>query len=206
VLSVRAAGIVLAAGASRRMGTAKAGLVYAERTFLAHVIAALHDGGVADVMVMAGTAEAAVRAALPPGGRVPVLQNPAPERGQLSSLKIALEHVQRTLPEAAAIVVALVDHPAVRASTVTALLAGAATQPQPAIVLPAHCGRRGHPVLFQRSVWAEIVATSDDLGARAVVRADPRRVREVPVDDAGILVDVDTPDDFRRLLAGSDPG
>jgi molybdenum cofactor cytidylyltransferase len=201
ILNVRAAGIVLAAGASRRMGTAKAGLIYAERTFLAHVIAALSGGGVADVVVIAGAAEAAVRAALPAGSNVPVVRNPAPDRGQLSSLKIALEHVRETMPDAAAIVVALVDHPAIRATTVARLLTAAA-EPKPLpIVLPTHDGRRGHPVLFGRPVWQEILGTADDLGAGAVVRADPGRVREVAVDDPGILVDIDTPEDFRRLLA-----
>jgi molybdenum cofactor cytidylyltransferase len=194
------AGVVLAAGASRRMGTPKAGLRFAGQTFLAHVITALENGGVGAIAVVAGEAIAAVQAALPAGRASTLLRNPAPERGQLSSLKIALAHVRQAHPEAAAIVVALVDHPAVRASTVAALLAAAESDPTAAIVLPEHAARRGHPVLFGRTVWQELLDTSDDLGARAVVRADPGRVRVVPVDDPGILVDVDTPDDLQALL------
>ena len=197
-MSVRVAGIVLAAGASRRMGTPKASLCFGARTFLAHAIAALEDGGVGDVVVVAGEAAATVRAALPAGRTIPLLRNPAPDRGQLSSLKIALQHVCATIPDAGAVVMALVDHPAVRAGTVAALLAAAG---EAAIVVPTYGGRRGHPVLFARTVWQELLDAPDELGARAVVHADVGRVRLVPVDDAGILVDVDTPEDFRELLA-----
>jgi len=196
---VSVAGVVLAAGASRRMGTPKAGLRFGERTFLDHVIAALEAGGVGDVVVVAGEAVAAVRAALPVGRTITIalLRNHAPERGQLSSLKIALRHVRAAIPDAGAIVMALVDHPAVHAGTVAALAAAGDS----AIAVPTYDGRRGHPVLFGRAVWQELLDTPDEVGARAVVRADAGRVRLVPVDDPGILVDVDTPEDFRRLLA-----
>ena len=202
------AGIVLAGGASRRMGVPKAGLVHEERTFLARVVGALRDGGIDDVVVVTGRAHDAVLAALPSGDPAHVVRNPDPERGQLSSLKVALEELCKRRPRPDAALVALVDHPAIAASTVQRLLgawseAGAASPP-PAIVVPTHEGRRGHPVLFAAHVWAELLATPDELGARAVVHADAARVLEVPVDDAGVRVDVDTPDDLLRLTTGPD--
>src|SRR5207244_5630298 len=115
-------------------------------------IGALEGGGAGDIVVVAGADVTAVRAALPPGRTIPLLLNPAPERGQLSSLKVALRHVRAALPDAGAIVMALVDHPAVRASTVAGLIAAASDA---AIVVPTYGGRRGHPVLFARSVWQE---------------------------------------------------
>lgn len=200
-MTVRAVGIVLAAGASRRMGTAKAGLLLGGRTFLAHALTALEEGGVEALVVVAGAAPTSVTTALPDGSReVAVVQNPAPERGQLSSLKVALEHVCATWPAAELAVVSLIDHPAVRPATVAALLAAAHSPAAPAIVLPAHGGRRGHPAVFARTVWPELLSTADELGARAVVRAEPGRVRVLDVDDPGILLDVDTPEDLRRLL------
>lgn len=189
------------------MGTAKAGLLLAGRTFLAHALTALEEGGVDALVVVWGAAPESVTAALPDASRgVAVVQNPTPERGQLSSLKIALEHVGTAWPGAEAAVVSLIDHPAVRPATVAALLAAARQPAAPAIVLPAHRGRRGHPVVFARTVWPELLATADQLGARAVVRADPGRVRVLDVDDPGILLDVDTPEDLRRLIAPAPRG
>lgn len=206
-MTVRAVGIVLAAGASRRMGMAKAGLLLAGRTFLAHALTALDEGGVDALVVVAGAAPESLTAALPDASRgAAVVQNPKPERGQLSSLKVALEHVCGTWPDAEFAVVSLIDHPAVRPATVAALLAAARQPAAPAIVLPAHGGRRGHPVVFARTIWPELLSTADELGARAVVRADPARVRVLDVDDPGILLDVDTPDDLRRLIAPAPPG
>ncbi len=197
----RVSGVVLAGGASRRMGTPKAGLLHDGRTFLACAIAALHDAGVVDVVVVAGHAPDAVRASLPRDRSATLLCNPAPHRGQLSSLKVALAAQLDALDPAAATVVALVDHPAVRPATVATLVAAWRASPDAAIVVASHGGERGHPVLFARSVWRELLATPDELGARAVVRASSARVRVVEVDDPGILIDVDTPDDLRRLRA-----
>lgn len=198
------AGIVLAGGASRRMGTPKAGLVHEGRTFLAHVVGKLRGAGIDDLIVVSGSAHDAVLAALPSGDAARVLRNPDPDRGQLSSLKLALAELrtrERPRPEAA--IVALVDHPTVQATTVERLVDAWSEARDVEIVVPTFAGRRGHPVLFAGGVWDELLATPDELGARAVVHADAARVLEVPVDDAGVHIDVDTPEDFRRLTSRS---
>lgn len=203
-------GIVLAGGASRRMGVAKAGLLHDGQTFLARVVGALHGGGIADVVVVSGSAHESVLAALPASDHALVLRNPDPERGQLSSLKVALATLRTRAARPAAALVALVDHPAIRAETVSVLVeawsegtARGGTPGGPMIVVPVHEGRRGHPVLFAAGVWDELLATPDELGARAVVHARPERVHEVAVDDPGIRIDVDTPADLASLTAGA---
>jgi molybdenum cofactor cytidylyltransferase len=92
----------------------------------------------------------------------------------------------------------LVDHPAVKRSTYAALLTEY-TETDAAIILPAYRSKRGHPVLFDESVFQELLTVPLEAGARAVVRADPKRVRMVAVDDPGVIMDVDTREDYRRL-------
>ena len=229
----RLAGVVLAGGASRRMGRPKAGLEWAGDTFLGHVVAALAAAKVDPIVVVAGTHRAAAAAALGEPARARIVVNPHPERGQLSSLKVALRDL--AVGEGAGppggvgpcgAVVALVDHPAVHASTVAALVeaalaevasaeevragaipsrsedrprSGTSRRPAAGILIPTFDGRRGHPVVFLRPVWAELLDAPDAFGAKPVVRRDPGRVREVAVEDPGILIDVDTPADLAAL-------
>jgi molybdenum cofactor cytidylyltransferase len=195
------AAIVLAAGASRRMGSPKAALPVGDATMLGRVLLALGDGWGAAMVVVGSPHEDAVAAAIPAGSTVRVVVNPAPERGQLSSLKVGLRHVLASAPRVRGAVVALADHPSVRAETIDTLVAAACDGSHP-IVLPTHGGRRGHPIVLLRPVWDELLSTPDTGSARVVVRRDSTRVCEVPVPDAGILLDVDTPSDLAALGAG----
>jgi molybdenum cofactor cytidylyltransferase len=76
------------------------------------------------------------------------------------------------------------------------------------VVVPTHDGRRGHPVLFGRDVFDGLLSAPQDLGARAVVRAQQRqgRLLEVSVNDRAVLEDVDTPEAYEALLRHSAPG
>jgi molybdenum cofactor cytidylyltransferase len=194
----RLAGILLAAGASRRMGAPKAGLRLDGETFAARGLRLLAGAGCSPLVVVTGVHHDAVQAALPDGHAARVAPNPTPARGQLSSLKVGLRRVLEEARDVDGVVVGLVDHPAVAAATVRALVEAGVASTTP-IVVPVFRGRRGHPVVFLRAVFDELLATGDELGARAVVRRDPRRVTEIAVDDPGIVTDVDTPAAFARL-------
>jgi CTP:molybdopterin cytidylyltransferase MocA len=194
----RLAGILLAAGASRRMGTPKAALVLEGETLVARGLRGLHAASCDPLVVVTGVHHDAVLAALPSDPPAGVVRNPDPTRGQLSSLKTALLELRSSPPEVVGALVALVDHPTVRTDTYRTLAQaglGAATS----IVLPVCDGRRGHPVVFLRVLWEELLAAPDNEGARVVVRRDPVRVTELPVADPGILLDIDTPEAFARL-------
>ncbi|MDG2303112.1 MAG: nucleotidyltransferase family protein [Candidatus Binatia bacterium] len=188
------AGIILAGGGSTRMGHPKATLRWDGVTFIESELRALQSAGLAPLVVVCGIHADETRSALPTGLEVEVHENPDPDRGQLSSLKIALRalapHDTRT-----AALVTLVDHPAVKLATLEALCDAALPD---RIVVPRFEGRRGHPVVFGREIFDELLATPDESGARPVVRADPNRVVEVETDDAGVLVDIDTPEDLAR--------
>ena len=128
--------------------------------------------------------------------------NPDPDRGQLSSLICGLDAL--AADEVDGIIVLPVDTPGISAAVISAVL-GAAENSDAPIVRAVHRGFHGHPVLFKRVLFEELRRADPSIGARAVVRADLSRVLDVEVDDPRILLDVDTPDDYSRLLAGDRP-
>jgi molybdenum cofactor cytidylyltransferase len=194
-------GIVLAAGASTRMGRAKALLPAGGATFVRTILAALHDGGVADAVVVIGPDHDAVAAEIAAAGYGRAVINSRPDEGQLSSLLAGLAAIDGEDLDAA--LVTLVDVPLVAAATIRLLLARAAASPAP-IVRAVHGGRHGHPVIFSRRVFAALRAADPAIGAKAVVRS--AGVEDIEVADPGVLVDVDTPADYARLFGNTASG
>jgi molybdenum cofactor cytidylyltransferase len=192
-------GIVLAAGASTRMGQPKAALPLGQmgETVLARVVRTLIEGGVPGVVVVAGAHVDAVRAAMP--GHEPrarIIEHTGWQRGQLSSLVSGLDAIDAPLLEAA--LVTLVDVPLVRPSTVAAVIEAWRRTRAP-IVRPALGEQHGHPVIFDRSVFADLRSADLDTGAKAVFALHRDRIVNVEVDDAGAFEDIDTPEDYQRL-------
>ena len=118
---------------------------------------------------------------------------PEPERGQTSSLKIALAS---GLGAAEGFALHTVDHPLARADDVARLVeAFTGRGPGASIVAPSVDGRRGHPTLFAAPLATEFLALGDDDPAHRVVRADPSRVVHVVLENPWLVRDIDTPDD-----------
>jgi molybdenum cofactor cytidylyltransferase len=184
--------ILLAAGESRRMGYPKPLLRVGGASFIAHAITLAL--GVADrLVIVLGAHAGRIRSTVAPDSRIIVVENPNFKRGQLSSLKVGLAEV--IAAGADAVVVHLADHPLVAAVTFRALIDDYRKTALP-IVVPRYNGHRGHPVLFDRTLFAELMAAPEDQGARVVVDADAARVRYVEVDDPGVVLDLDTPADL----------
>ena len=196
-------GLILAGGRSTRMGRPKALLpLDARDTFVSRLVRTLRDGGVRDVVVVvaADGPVDAIRSALAGAPRTPRLAlNPDPSRGQLSSLLAGLQAVDH--PGVDAVLVTLVDIPLVGASTVRALLEAYARTRAP-IVRPSRRvdAAHGHPVIFDRSVFDDLRGADPDAGAKPVVRARATEIEDVPVDDRGAFLDIDTPADYRRVF------
>jgi molybdenum cofactor cytidylyltransferase len=183
------------------MGRPKAALAHEGETFLGRIARLLAANELTPLLVVVGEHAEESRSAAPSELAIEFLVNTAPWRGQLSSLKLALARLANEIDPVDGVLVALVDHPAVHGETIHRLRSAAEdlvrrTARAHAILVPTHAGRRGHPVVFLRSVFEEIARTPDDLGARAVVRRDASRVLEIAVDDPGILRDIDTPADL----------
>jgi len=186
-------GILLAAGESRRMGYPKPLLMIDNETFLARSAATMLNV-VARLIIVLGAHAERVRPAVPKDSRIAVVENPEYERGQLSSLKVGLTAVS---PTASAVLVHLADHPLVNTATFDALVAVYNRVGKP-LMIARYSGRRGHPVIFQRSLFDELLSAPEDQGARVVVNADPSRVAYLDVEDAGVTTDLDTPTDLER--------
>lgn len=194
-------GIILAGGASRRMGSPKALLADDRgRPFVGRVVGSMLSAGLESVVVVSGDDHEAIVAALsaedlPAAPRI--VRNPEPARGQLSSLWTAMDEV--CLPDTEAIVVTLVDVPMVLPSTIRAVIEAWRRSRAP-IVRPAVGPRRGHPVVFDRALFDELRRAPVEAGARVVVRAHAHEILDVPVDDPGCILDIDTPADYQTHI------
>ena len=185
------AGLILAAGESRRMGSPKALLRYREETFL-DTLAGLFAGVCWPVIVVLGAAADEVQAR----ARRPAVfvRNQNYMRGQTSSMQCGLRAVP---PEAAGVLFTLVDHPAVSAATVGRLIDGS---PAARLRVPRYLGRNGHPIWFSRELAREFLALPEDGAAREVVRAHAAETEFLDLDDPGVVADIDDPEDYARLL------
>jgi len=192
-------GIVLAAGASTRMGRPKQLLPIAGRPLLQHVIDAALASSLDEVVVVLGHRADEVEAAIEPDGRVRAVVNPEFAAGQITSLRCGVAAAD---PAARAVAILLGDQPGLRGQAIDAMLdafvaAGAGIQAARPVYPDAE-GRPGHPVLLAREIFCELDDLRGDQGARTLFSEHRPFVIEIPV--AGEPPpDVDTPEDLARI-------
>lgn len=197
------AAIVLAAGLSSRMkGEPKALLRIDDRdTFVTRIIRTFNQAGVHDVAVVVGHEGGRVEAAIRQSGLShKLVTNPAYKTGQFSSLLAGLDAIDR--PGLNAVMLALVDAPLFSASTVKALVQRFEETHAP-VVRAVRGDQHGHPVLIAGSLFDAIRRADPGQGAKPVVRGHASADGDVPVDDRGAFIDIDTPADYAALLDGS---
>ena len=197
--------MVLAAGRSRRMGTQKLLLPLRGKPLIAHVVDEPLRSGVDRVFVVVGADEQPILDALA-GRPVHAVKNTQTECEMLHSVRCGLTAVPQ---QAAAVMVALGDQPGVTAD-VAAELVRSFHATERGIVVPTYNGRRGHPLLFSMCYRDEILTRHEGCGLRGLLAAHPEDVFELEVATAGILEDIDLPEDYRRAIGpenhGSGPG
>lgn len=185
------AAVVLAAGASKRFGRPKQLARFGGKPLLQHVLERLSEAKISEVVVVLGPHAEAILREVPVGTARVVINGRAAE-GLSRSLQAGLEALS---PEAAGAVIVLADQPFVSAETLSRLVE-AHRREHPAAVVPTYNGFRGNPVLLDRSLFAEVMKIEGDIGCRAIFGDHPGEILKLPVGDAGILTDIDTPEDL----------
>ena len=183
--------ILLAAGLSQRMGTKKQLLPVQGLPVIVRCLESLRDSQVADVVIVVN----------PEGGDivsatrefpVKVAVNELPGSDMAASVKAGMVRID---DEATGVLICLCDHPLVRTETLIAMLSVHARKPE-AIIIPVYRGRKGHPTLFPRFVL-------EDFGKfttlRDVIGHHRAMISLLDVDDEGVILDMDTPEDYLRI-------
>jgi molybdenum cofactor cytidylyltransferase len=206
--------IVLAAGESKRMGMPKPLLRFprgscvparrlqasgdarpttkrGDTTFLEQIVCVLRETEVDRITVVLGAQAQMIQAATDLSG-ADIILNEDYRKGQLSSLNAGIRSLP---PETEAILLCLVDNPFISVGSVDGIVGAFQVTGKP-IVVPVFSGRRGHPALFARPMFDQLLSAPADKGARHVVRSNEDQVFEVDVTDPGILVRIDTPEDY----------
>ena len=192
----RVSGIILAAGRSQRMGRPKALLPIYGATFLDHIVRQVRASRLVEVKIVLGHRPQAILDRLPDLKPATVVNSHYRE-GQLSSLQAGIRALD---PETCdGLMLFLVDHPLVESSLIDQLVECFSQGGHP-IVIPSFQRRRGHPVLFARELFPELLAANPDEGAVAVVRRHRRRIHHLEWKSDEILADVDTPQAYQRWI------
>ncbi len=195
------AALVLAAGASSRMGRPKLDLDVGGKTVLERAVDTLLASPVERVLVVVSPDRTGIPLSIDRLGdrsesRLRVVHNPGAEEGMASSIRAGL----CVLPdETRALVIALADKPLVRSETI-ARLVSRFEQGGARIVYPRYRGRQGHPVVIASALFPELRDLEGDSGAKPLLRKHAQAAVPVDVDDPGVLLDIDTPEDYANCL------
>ncbi|HTY08242.1 MAG TPA: nucleotidyltransferase family protein [Candidatus Edwardsbacteria bacterium] len=190
-MRTKVAAIILAAGQGSRIGQPKLFLKTGDRTFLESVTKTLADAGLADITAVVRNEDRERAAGLIQPRRVRV--NGHPENGPLSSLRTGLDAQK----DRDGYLICPVDHPAVAADTIRALLAAFDAQ-RGNVVKPAFNGKAGHPVLIPAALAKRIPDKDIAGGLAKVIAGSGVAVTLVPVDDDAVLKNINTMDDIKH--------
>ncbi|MBI5118194.1 nucleotidyltransferase family protein [Candidatus Poribacteria bacterium] len=215
-MSHEVSAILLAAGSSKRMGKPKQLLPLGERPVIVHCLETIRGAGIDDIVVVVGSnsdeilqaieafTPITVRNRIPESDRfaptfdfrpstIRVVQNETPEADMCESVRVGLKKIN---PASPGIFICLADHPLVKAETFMGMRRCHAERPG-AIILPVHKGKRGHPPLLPREILAEIDAVRT---LRDLIRRHSKEVHCLDVNDEGVVFDMDTREDYQRIL------
>jgi molybdenum cofactor cytidylyltransferase len=185
--------VVLAAGGSVRMGKSKLSLEIKGKTLLEHALGPIREAGFKDVVVVFSEENEKLRALVPRNYRVVI--NRHSQEGISTSLKAGVAAVD---PRNQGILFALGDQPFVGVDVYQKLVQYHRRH-LTVLTWPVHEGKRGNPVLFDRRLWPELMKVEGDEGGKQIItRTSPEDIGRVEVAEAGVLIDIDTPDEYEK--------
>jgi molybdenum cofactor cytidylyltransferase len=194
--------VILAAGTSSRMGEPKQLLRLGGKPLLEQVLDNVRSAAVDEIVVVLGAAAENIRQQVDLS-QIKVVINSSYEQGMGTSLGAGLAALD---PAISAALILLADQPFVRPATLDRICAEY-RRSHAQIVIPLYKGFRGNPVLLDQSVFPEVMALSGDVGCRAIFGNHLEGIVKLPVDDVGILLDIDSKADFEKMQSvdGSAP-
>lgn len=191
---------MLAAGMSRRMGSPKQLLRWRDKMLLEHALSNVRGSRVSEIVLVLGAAADEIRSHIP-GDGLNIVFNPDYRQGMGASLRAGASAVSQ---KARAAFVVLADQPLVQPSTLDRMIDDY-EQAAPQVLIPLFRGFRGNPVLLDRSLFPELMSLSGDVGCRAIFGQHTKGIRRIQVDDPGILLDIDSTEDWKSLASSADP-
>ena len=199
-LSPSFAGVILAAGASSRMGRDKALLPWRDGTFLSSAIRALQPA--TELVIVVAGANATSLEPVADADAAFLTVNPNPQQGQFSSLQAGLREVLNRGRDAA--IITLVDRPPAEVETIEQLRSVFLLSDENIwAVVPEFGGKHGHPFVIGREMIESFLRAPVASSARDVEHANQAHIRYFRVSDPLVVANVDTPEDFEKLRAGT---
>jgi molybdenum cofactor cytidylyltransferase len=193
------AAIILAAGASSRLGQPKQLLIHGGETMIGRAIRLATESGATPVLAVLGAHYELICQAVPfgaPDSAIAVI-NDRWEQGISTSIHAGLHALEAVSPNAPGVMILSCDQPRLIAGHLRALLASFSEQAKPAIVASSYAATLGVPAIFPREVFAELCALRGDKGARALLMKPPCPL--ISVDFPGGEIDIDLPADLTHL-------
>ena len=189
--------IVLAAGASTRMGMPKQLLQFGERSLIGHVVKVAIASVCNPIIVVLGASGDRIKSEVE-WLDVRVVENPNWVEGMSTSIRTGIKTLKAINPEVEAVVLMLCDQPFVSTQIIDQLVAAYRTTGKP-IIASEYAEISGVPALFSRALFSELTALSDDVGARQVIKQHAEAVFRVPFPEG--VIDLDTPKDYEAFQA-----
>lgn len=199
-MNKKVAGIVLAAGRSSRMGRPKALLPLGSQgqTFLTRIVETFRKAGMEEILVVTAAGSELTSVLLSDKFPFRLVLNESPELGQLSSFQVGLQSLD--LSKVSGTLMTPVDVPLVSVETVQSLIEAHSKSLAP-VVRPVQKKAHGHPVIFDRALFQEILLEPSDSTVKAIVHRHRKQSVEVAVNESGPFYDIDTPEDYEFLLS-----